>query len=78
MTELFNYKDKPSLKTPCCYNCKHLDIKDYEKQLAILKYRCTLLKQYKYKYSRCNEHTEAVKDTVRLNEQKIYLQSKGG
>jgi hypothetical protein len=78
VTELFDYKDKPTRNTPCCYNCKHLDDNDHEKQLAILKYPCVLLKQYKYKYSRCNEHTEAIKGTVRLNEQKIYLNPKGG
>ena len=44
MTELFDYKDKPTLKTPTCSNCKHLDLEDHEKQLAILKFKCTLLK----------------------------------
>ena len=78
MSELHEFKVKEPLKTPCCYNCKYLDDKDHQKQLAILKYKCTLLKQYKYKYARCNEHNERVEGTVRLGEQKIYLQSKGG
>ena len=78
MTELHEFKVKDPPKTPCCYNCKHLNTEDHQKQLAILKYQCVLLKQYKYKYSRCNKHDESVKGTVRLREQKIYLNPKGG
>ena len=78
MTEISNYIDKPTKKTPTCGNCKHLDTEDHQKQLAILKFKCTLLNQYKYKYSRCNKHDEAIEGTVRLGEQKIYLNPKGG
>jgi hypothetical protein len=78
VTELFNFKDKPTLKTPTCQNCKYLDMEDHKKNYAILRYNCTLKNEWKYPYSRCNEHTEAIKGTVRLNEQVIILNPKGG
>ena len=55
---------KETLKTACCYNCKYLDENDEIKGISLPKYRCTLQKSYKYKYSRCEDHDENVPGTV--------------
>ena len=78
MSEISNYVDKPTKKTPTCNNCKYLDMEDHKKNYAILRYNCKLKGEWKYPYSRCNSHDERVEGTVRLGEQKIYLNPKGG
>ena len=55
---------RDTLKTACCYNCKYLDENDEIKEISIPKYKCNLLKSYKYKYSRCADHMENVPGTV--------------
>lgn len=56
---------KETLKTACCYNCKFLDEMDYIKEISPPpKYKCSLQKSYKYKYSRCDDHEEKVPRTV--------------
>ena len=58
---------KDTLKTACCYNCKYLDEDDEIKGISIPKYNCKLLKSYKYKYARCDEHVERIPGTVIKN-----------
>ena len=55
---------RDTLKTACCYNCKYLDENDEIKEISIPKYKCNLLKSYKYKYSRCEDHVENIPGTV--------------
>jgi hypothetical protein len=76
--DIHEFKAEEPLKTPCCYNCFHMDLNDIHKDLAIPKCKCTLLNVYKYRYGRCNEHKEKVKGTVILKEQVIILNPKGG